>query len=774
VQIPFSSSPRSSLGVEWELELVDLETRELAQGRVASDILAELSAPHGEEHPKAKHELLESCVEIITGVCSSVADAERDLQATLTEVCAAAERRGLGVMCSGTHPFTDWQTQTVSPNPRYAKLIEDMQWLARRLQIFGVHVHVGVRSPEKAIPIVNALTAYIPHFLALSASSPYWIGTDTGLASARSKVFEGLPTAGLPYQLTGWDDFEDFMETLISAQTINTIREVWWDVRPHPNFGTVELRICDGLPTLHEIGWAAAVPVPRRDAEQPARQGLHTADTQGMDGAREQVARRALRHRRGDHPRRLRPHGAVARRSVRARRRPDAGRRPAGVRIGAVADQGDPRRRSAVRPATRGRRCQRWRPARGRRRADRGDARQRSDHGVVRVNARLDEFLETWRPHLVAFRRDLHAHPELGRLEVRTTEAVAELLRGVGLTPRPLPGGTGLLCDIGDAAATVGLRADLDALPLTDVKPVEYRSRNEGACHACGHDVHTTVVAGAGVFLARAAAEGLLDRGVRLIFQPAEELMPGGALDVIAAGGLDGLERLYAVHCDPAVTVGQVGLRVGAVTSATDHVTVRLTGAGGHTARPQLTGDLVTALGDLLVRVPAVLARRVDPRTGVNLTWGEAHAGTAANVIPRSGVVSGTLRMLDRQLWETVPGLLADLVHEVVAPYGVEAEVVQTRGVPPVVNDAVAIGELARAARAWVGRDAVTTTEQSLGGEDFGWMLEKVPGALARLGVRAPGSDTACDLHQAAFDVDEACLEVGVQLLVGAVLGTAP
>ena len=259
MEIPFTSSPRSSLGVEWELELVDLETRELASGPVASEILAELGAPFGGEHPKAKHELLESCIEIITGVCSTVGEAEKDLQETLAEVCEAASRRGLGVMCSGTHPFTDWVTQQISPNPRYAKLIEDMQWLARRLQIFGVHVHVGVRSPEKAIPIVNALTAYIPHFLALSASSPYWKGNDTGLASARSKVFEGLPTAGLPYQLSGWDDFEHFMETLISAHTISTIREVWWDVRPHPNFGTVELRICDGLPTLREIGWAAAM-----------------------------------------------------------------------------------------------------------------------------------------------------------------------------------------------------------------------------------------------------------------------------------------------------------------------------------------------------------------------------------------------------------------------------------------------------------------------------------------------------------------------------------
>ena len=257
MQIPFSSSPRTSLGIEWELELVDPATRELASA--ASDLLAELSAPFGGEHPKAKHELLESTVEIITGVCLTVAEAKADLAATLEEVVGAAERRGLGVMCSGTHPLTDWSTQKISPNPRYAKLVEEMQWLARRLQIFGVHVHVGVRSPDKAIPIVNALTMYVPHFLALSASSPYWIGRDTGLASARSKVFEGMPTAGLPYQLSGWPEFEELMGTLVSSGTIETIREVWWDIRPHPGFGTVELRICDGLPTLQEVGAVAAL-----------------------------------------------------------------------------------------------------------------------------------------------------------------------------------------------------------------------------------------------------------------------------------------------------------------------------------------------------------------------------------------------------------------------------------------------------------------------------------------------------------------------------------
>ena len=257
MDIPFSSSLSSSLGVEWELQLVDLETRELRAG--ASEILAKLAPSPGVEHPHAKFELLESTIEIITGICQNVGEVEADLARTLAELAPVAAEQGLGLMCAGTHPFTDWATQRISPSPRYAKLIEDMQWLGRRLQIFGVHVHVGIRGPEKVIPIVNALTAYVPHFLAISASSPFWQGKDTGLASARSKVFEGLPTAGLPYQLAGWPEFEAFMGSLIASQTISSIKEVWWDIRPHPAFGTVELRICDGLPRLHEIGMVAAL-----------------------------------------------------------------------------------------------------------------------------------------------------------------------------------------------------------------------------------------------------------------------------------------------------------------------------------------------------------------------------------------------------------------------------------------------------------------------------------------------------------------------------------
>jgi carboxylate-amine ligase len=257
VRIDFCSSRRTSLGVEWELELVDLESRELVSA--SHDVLVAIS-PNGDgDHPKAKHELLQSCVEVITGVCQTVAQAREDLAQTVGEVCKAAEQRNLGVMCSGTHPITDWTTQRITEDVRYQTLVERNQWMARQLQIFGVHVHCGIRAPGKAIPIVNALLAYLPHFLAMSASSPYWIGSDTGLASYRSKVFEALPTAGLPYQLSGWDAFEKYMEALISSHAIQSIREVWWDIRPHPGFGTVELRICDGLSTLDEITCVAAL-----------------------------------------------------------------------------------------------------------------------------------------------------------------------------------------------------------------------------------------------------------------------------------------------------------------------------------------------------------------------------------------------------------------------------------------------------------------------------------------------------------------------------------
>lgn len=253
----FNSSERSTLGVEVEYWVVDNETG--LPEPCSVEILGAMGEPFGGEHPKAKHELFESSIEVITGICETPAEARADLQATIDELQPLLDARGVSMMSSGTHPFARWTDLTISPNPRYHQLVETIQWPARRLMIHGVHVHVGVRSPEKAIKTVNGLTTYLPHLLALSCSSPFWESEDTGLASARTKVFEVMPTAGLPPRLDDWAEFELFLDALIRAGSISTVREVWWDIRPHPGFGTVELRMCDGIPSLMEVSAIAAL-----------------------------------------------------------------------------------------------------------------------------------------------------------------------------------------------------------------------------------------------------------------------------------------------------------------------------------------------------------------------------------------------------------------------------------------------------------------------------------------------------------------------------------
>jgi amidohydrolase len=386
--------------------------------------------------------------------------------------------------------------------------------------------------------------------------------------------------------------------------------------------------------------------------------------------------------------------------------------------------------------------------------------------------AELDKFWAAHEAELIEFRRDLHANPETGNNEHRTTRRVALRLAAAGLRPQILPKGTGLLVDIGQnypERPVVALRADLDALPMADEKQVPYRSTVPGVCHACGHDVHTTILLGAGLFLAAQAEAGLLPGRVRLIFQPAEEL-GSGALDVLAAGGLNGVGRVFALHCDPRLDAGQLGVRSGAITAACDKVRVRVSGPGGHTARPHLTADLVFALGKIVTELPAALSRRVDPRSSLSLVWGRVSAGNAPNAIPDEGLVEGTIRCLDDEAWRSAPDLVKELVDSVAAAYGVRAAVDYERNVPPTVNDAVSAEMMSHAAASVLGRDAVVDTAQSLGGEDFAWLLEEMPGALARLGTRVPGSATAFDLHQPSFDVDERCVGVGVRVTAATAL----
>jgi amidohydrolase len=385
---------------------------------------------------------------------------------------------------------------------------------------------------------------------------------------------------------------------------------------------------------------------------------------------------------------------------------------------------------------------------------------------------------EPLRAELIAFRRDLHMHPELGNQEFRTTAAIRAYLERAGLRPRVLECGTGLICDIhprfaGDwdgARPMLALRADIDALPIPDTKTVPYRSTVPGRAHACGHDVHTATVLGAGLVLAELARTDRLPHSVRLIFQPAEEVLPGGATDAIESGALDGVGRIVAVHCDPRVDAGRIGLRAGPVTSACDRLELTLAGAGGHTARPHLTTDLVTAAAKMVTEIPALLARRTDTRSGLAVTWGRVVTGHAPNVIPQHAELSGTVRCLDLPGWRAAPDLVHTAVDEIAALHRAKSELNYIRGVPPVVNETSTTELLHDAMVARLGPDAVESTEQSLGGEDFSWYLEQVPGAMARLGVRPPGDRTLRDIHQGDFDIDESAIAVGVELFTAVAL----
>ena len=379
---------------------------------------------------------------------------------------------------------------------------------------------------------------------------------------------------------------------------------------------------------------------------------------------------------------------------------------------------------------------------------------------VEKLGIAVDDWVSAHTANLVATRRHLHAHPELAFAEFETTSFLEQRLREVGLKPRRLPTGTGLVCDVGSGEPVVVLRGDIDALPLADLKDVPYASTKDGLCHACGHDVHTTVILGVAMALATLDS---LPGTVRCIFQPAEETIPGGAGEVVASGVLDGASRAFALHCDPSVPAGTVGLRTGAITAACDRIDITLTGPGGHTARPQLTVDLVDALGRLITDLPGLLSRQVDPRSGMSLIWGAVNAGIAANAIPQRGSLRGTVRVLDRELWKDAENLMRSLVERVAATTGANCDVDYVRGLPPVVNDPRAVALMRAAALDTVGHDRVVVTPQSMGGEDFGWFAEVLPIALARLGTH--GGGPPLDLHRGTFDVDESAIGVGVRVL---------
>ncbi|MFI1915402.1 glutamate--cysteine ligase [Nocardia sp. NPDC020380] len=257
-KVPFNSSPRPTLGVEWEVALVDKQTRDLSNTAAAVfEEVGDLRAWDGT--PQITKELLRNTVELVSGKHDNVGEAVDELRATQDAVRRAADRLGVDIFCAGTHPFAQWSTQLLTRSEHYDELIERTQWWGRQMLIWGVHVHVGISHPEKVFPILNRLLTSYPHLLALSASSPMWAGVDTGYASNRALMFQQLPTAGLPFQFENWRQFEAFAHDQIKTGVFEQLGGMHWDIRPAPKWGTIEVRVCDGTPTKTELAAIVAL-----------------------------------------------------------------------------------------------------------------------------------------------------------------------------------------------------------------------------------------------------------------------------------------------------------------------------------------------------------------------------------------------------------------------------------------------------------------------------------------------------------------------------------
>lgn len=251
MHLPFASSARSSVGIEWELALVDADSGDLRQ--VAQTVLDAVAPDGGGQHPLIRQELLLNTVEVVSRVRSTVAEAGRDLTEAIEEIRGVTDPLRVELMSAGTHPFARWDNQKVTDQERYATLIDRTQWWGRQMLIYGVHVHVGIEDRDKVLPIANAMLAYYGHLQALSASSPFWGGKETGYASNRALMFQQLPTAGLPFHFQEWSELEHYVQDLTTTGVIDVFDEIRWDLRPSPTFGTLEVRVCDGIPTMHEL-----------------------------------------------------------------------------------------------------------------------------------------------------------------------------------------------------------------------------------------------------------------------------------------------------------------------------------------------------------------------------------------------------------------------------------------------------------------------------------------------------------------------------------------
>jgi amidohydrolase len=367
-------------------------------------------------------------------------------------------------------------------------------------------------------------------------------------------------------------------------------------------------------------------------------------------------------------------------------------------------------------------------------------------------------------PQAVELRRLLHRNPEPAYHEYRTTELLRRFLAGGGLHFNDRSPKTGGWVDVGESPL-FGFRADIDALPIREPADNSPRSDIDGWMHACGHDAHAAIAAGIALVVDRLAP----DLGVRFLFQPAEESFPGGAVEMVDEGLVEGMEGLLAFHVDPTLRVGKIGSRVGPITAGSDSVSIIIHGPGGHTSRPHKTVDLISAAGRVAADLPAAIRSAIDARSPVVAAFGSIHGGDAPNVIPTEVVLAGTVRTLDAELWDILPSLVDKILGSLLALSGAGYTLDYQQGIAPVVNDESIVARATGAIVSELGRGSVVSTKTSMGGEDFSSYLAVTPGALLRLGTASGGGD----LHSASFKLNEEAIPFGIHAGAAAVLELA-
>ena len=370
---------------------------------------------------------------------------------------------------------------------------------------------------------------------------------------------------------------------------------------------------------------------------------------------------------------------------------------------------------------------------------------------------RIAEFADD----MTEWRRDLHAHPEPGFKEFRTSDVVAEKLRSWGIEVTRGIAGTGLVgtLRVGTSGRSIGIRADMDALEMDEANGFDHASRHPGAMHACGHDGHTTMLLGAARYLAETRN---LDGTVHFIFQPAEEGLGGGRV-MVEEGLFDRFpcDAVYGAHNDTFLPVGTITAEEGTVSAASDRFWIRITGKGGHAARPHRTIDPIVVGSHIVLALQSVVARRVDPLHSAVLSITQFHAGSTGNVIPQEAVLNGTVRTLRPQVQDEVEQMLTDMAIATAAAHGAQAVVEYTRGYPPVVNAATPTERAALAATRLVGADKVIRKRPpGMGGEDFSFMALRVPGCFVRFG-QADGEKGSTPVHHPEYDFNDDILPIG-------------